>query len=215
MRDPGPTGVATIITLAFLWMIRHLLTALVIAAILASFSMPLYTKLLGPTRNRGTLAATITVALLLLLIIIPAIILMGIVAAQALEVSESVGPWLKRQTERTDELDTFLAGLPWAEKLAPYRGQVTGKLAELTGTVGQFAVNVLASATAGTASFFLSLSIALSGTFFFLKHGRDTRNRILSYSPLKREDEERLVSRFLSVARATRVNSAPAESIGI
>ena len=196
-------GLAVLISLAFLWMIRHQLTALLMASILAGLSMPLYEKLLRRKRIRSTLAATITVVLVLTLIIIPGIVLMGIVAAQALEVSESVGPWLQKQAERTDELDAFLAGLPWAEEIAPYRGQITTKLAELAGTVGQFAVNALASATKGTASFFLSVFIALYGTFFFLKNGRGTLNRILYYVPLKSEDEDRLVNRFLSVARAT------------
>jgi predicted PurR-regulated permease PerM len=176
---------------------------LLMASILAGLSMPVYEKLLRRTKKRSTVSAATTVVLLLLLIIVPSIILMGIVASQAVEVSESVGPWLQRQADRSDELDAFLAELPGAEKLAPYRGQITAKLAELTGTVGQYAVNALASATKGTASFFLGLFITLYGTFFFLKLGRGTLNRILYYVPLKSEHEDLLVGRFLSVARAT------------
>ncbi len=196
-------GLVTVISLAFLWMTRRYIMPLLMASILAGLSMPVYEKLLRRTKKRSTVSAATTVVLLLLLIIVPSIILMGIVASQAVEVSESVGPWLQRQADRSDELDAFLAELPGAEKLAPYRGQITAKLAELTGTVGQYAVNALASATKGTASFFLGLFITLYGTFFFLKLGRGTLNRILYYVPLKSEHEDLLVGRFLSVARAT------------
>ena len=81
--------------------------AIVMGAILAGLSAPFYQRLLRRTRNRSALAAAITVILLLLLIIIPTIILIGIVAAQALEVSETVGPWLQQQASRTDNLDTL------------------------------------------------------------------------------------------------------------
>jgi predicted PurR-regulated permease PerM len=190
-------------SLVFLWMIRHQLMALLMGAILAGLSAPLYEKLLRGTRNRRSIAAAITVLLLLLLIIIPGMTLLGIVAAQALEVGETVGPWLQQQASGTDDLDSLLAKLPYADNLAPYRGHITAKLAELTGTVGQFAVNALASATKGTAAFFFNLFITLYAIFFFLRYGRGTLDRILYYLPLKSEDEDRLVSRFLSVSRAT------------
>jgi predicted PurR-regulated permease PerM len=184
-------------------MIRSQLIAVLMGAILAGLSTPLYRRLLRLLRNRNTIAASLTVILLLLVIVIPSLVLIGIVATQAVNVSESIGPWLEQQASRSDELDEFVTRLPFAEKLEPYREQITAKLAELTGTLGRFIVNVLASATRGTASFFLSLFISIYATFFFLKYGQGTLDRILYYLPLKDEDENRLVDRFMSVARAT------------
>lgn len=196
-------GLVISISLVFLWLIRNQVIALLAGSILAGLSTPLYKKLLRLTRDRGSIASALTVLLLLLLIIIPGIALVFVVAAQAVEVTQAVGPWIQRQAARTDELDALLERLPFAEYLAPYRDQVSAKLAQLAGTVGQFVVGVLASATKGTASFFLNLFIALYSTFFFLKHGGRVLERILYYLPLKSEDEDRLVNRFLSVARAT------------
>ena len=57
--------------------------------------------------------------------------------------------------------------------------------------------------TRGTVGFFLQLFIMLYAMFFFLADGKSILHRILFYIPLAPEDEERLLEKFVSVARAT------------
>ena len=194
---------AILISMGFLWMIRNLWIALLMSALLAGLSTPLYKRLLRVFKGKRSLSAGATVVILLLVIIIPGTLMIGIVATQAFEVSESVGPWVQRHLSNTDRLDEWLAQLPMVDQLAPYRDQITQKLAELTGTIGKFTVNALAATTKGTASFFFSMFIMLYGTFYFLKSGQSVLDRALYYVPLPSADEDRLVGRFLSVARAT------------
>ena len=80
---------------------------------------------------------------------------------------------------------------------------ILSKAGEFVSRAGSFLVSKLAEATRGTALFFFQLFIMLYAMFFFLLDGRNTLNKILYYVPLTSANENRMVDRFLSVARAT------------
>ena len=61
----------------------------------------------------------------------------------------------------------------------------------------------LASATRGTVNFILQLCIMLYANYFFLLIGREALAKIMYLVPLESDQEDRLVSRFVSVTRAT------------
>lgn len=153
--------------------------------------------------GRRALAALATVVVLILVVFIPLSIFVGIVAAQALEVTHSVAPWIERQIEQPDQLDRLLWSNPRLEWLQPYQLQLMTKISELAGMVGSFLVNSVASATRGTASFILSTFVMLYAFFFFLLSGRQLLEKVLYYIPLEPEDENLMVEKFLSVTRAT------------
>jgi predicted PurR-regulated permease PerM len=64
-------------------------------------------------------------------------------------------------------------------------------------------VNGVAAAGRTTATFFLQLFIMLYALFFFLVDGAQIMERIRYYLPLRDEDEDELIGRFVSVTRAT------------
>jgi predicted PurR-regulated permease PerM len=61
----------------------------------------------------------------------------------------------------------------------------------------------VAAASRGTAVFFFHLFLMLYAMFFFLLRGKEYLARILYYIPLAPDSENRLVAKFVSVARAT------------
>ena len=73
----------------------------------------------------------------------------------------------------------------------------------IVGPLTVFLGIVVTQAFSGTAAFFLNLFVMLYAMFFFLISGRAVLDKLLSYSPLAPEEDERLVGRFSSVARAT------------
>ncbi len=77
------------------------------------------------------------------------------------------------------------------------------KAAEFAGRVGTFLVTSVAAASRGTAVFFFQLFVMLYAMFFFLVHGKEYLAKVLYYVPLASEAENRLVAKFVSVARAT------------
>jgi predicted PurR-regulated permease PerM len=191
------------ISIVFFGMIKRMAVALLLAAIFAGMFHPLFRKFVTLFRGRRAPAALVTVITLILVVFIPLSIFLGIVAAQALEVTHSVGPWIERQIEQPDRLDQLLWSNPRLEWLQPYQHELMTKISELAGMVGTFLVNSVAAATRGTASFLLSTFVMLYAFFYFLISGRDLLEKVLYYIPLEPNDENLMVEKFLSVTRAT------------
>ena len=195
------------ISILFIRLIKDFLIAVLLAAIMSGLFHPLYRRLVRAFRGRQMLASATTVLIVLFVIVIPLTAFLGVVAAQGVQLSRAVPPWVERQLaggfafERIIDRFPILTGL--LERLAPYESQILGKLGELVGNIGTLVVRLLASAARGTAIFFLMLFIMLYAMFFFLIDGRKTLNDLLYYMPLTSAEEGRMVGKFLSVARAT------------
>jgi predicted PurR-regulated permease PerM len=154
-------------------------------------------------KGRETVASIVALVIFLLVLIVPFTFFLGIVVSEAVSVSQSVTPWIERQVSEPDRLDTLLQGIPLLDRLAPYQDQIAVRIGEFAGRVGSFLVSKVAAATKGTAIFVFNLFIMLYAMFFFLKNGRSYLERILDYVPLRAEDENRMVEKFVSVTRAT------------
>jgi predicted PurR-regulated permease PerM len=191
------------ISVAFLATVRSFLMALLLAAILAGLCHPVQRRLLALFGGRCNAASLASVMLLLVLLIIPSMLFMGLVASQAVEMSQRVSPWIAEHVQRGSQEADWLARLELPAALAPYQSQILAKLGELASSVGGFLVETLAAATRGTVQFFFMLFVTLYATFYFLKDGHVVLERILYYSPLGPDDERRLLARFSSVSRAT------------
>ena len=197
------------ISVLFLAVIRGFLMSVLLAAIFAGMAYPLYTRLLRPLRDRRAWASAATILILLIAIGVPLIVFLSIVAGQALELSEAAGPWIQRQMSGTGEwkgrLDsiTVLENFPFLQALLPETEVILARAAEAVSGAGAFLVGSLTGITRGTLSFVLHMFVMLYAMFFFLMDGPALLSSILYYSPLTSEDEERLVARFVSVARAT------------
>lgn len=197
------------ITLLFLVMIRQFLMAVLLAAILSGLVYPLYAVLLRWMRGRKRWASLGTLMVIVVLLGLPLLAFFGLVASQAVDVSQAAGPWIENQITQVGELDQrvrnlpLLNRLPGVQRLLPSSQEVVTKVGEAASGVGTFLVRSLAQVTRGTVGFFLQLFILLYAMFFFLADGRSILHRILFYIPLPPEDEERLLDKFVSVARAT------------
>ena len=81
---------------AFLAMIGGFFEALLLAAVFSGIVYPLYCRLRGTLGGRSTLASLLTLVIALVAIIVPLIILLGLVAEQAIEVADAVKPWIEQ-----------------------------------------------------------------------------------------------------------------------
>ena len=191
------------ISFAFLLTIRGFIVSLLLAAILAGLSQPVHRRLLAWLGGRRAPASLLTVLGLLFLLVIPTILFMGIVAAQAVEVSQRVSPWLSEQIKLTPDQTATLEQIQLPALLQPYEDEIVAKAGALASAAGKILVAGVASATRGTVEFFFLLFVTLYGMFFFLLGGRRALDWVLYYMPLHPEEEERLLERFASVSRAT------------
>lgn len=193
-----------VISIVFLFMIRGYLKALFLAVVFSAMATPLYRRLRDKLGGRQALASGFTLLILILLVILPLSGFLGIVAAQALELTENVVPWVQEKIRDPSSLHfTLPSWIPFQDKLQPYTHQIAGKLGEAAGSIGKFLFNSVSAGTRGTATFFVSLFIMLYAMFFFLMRGESMRGSFLAYSPLSEQDKKMLVDKGISVARAT------------
>jgi len=191
------------ISLLFLAVIRSFIVALLLAAVFSAMTRPIHRWLGDRLGGRRRTAAVATILLVLLLLILPLGLFLGIVVAQAVGVSESVGPWIEQQLASPDLFDSLMDRVPQLEWLAPYQDEIVSRAGQIAGSMGSFLVNSVATLTRSTAAFLLDLFIMLYAMFFFLLRGKEILARILYYLPLAPDDESRMIEKFVSVTRAT------------
>lgn len=191
------------ISAAFFSMISGFIISLLLAAIFSGVVYPVYERLRRWFKGRSAAASGVTLLMVILVVMIPLAVLGSVVAAEALEISRVVGPWVEQRLQQRSEIDRWLEQLPFIEYIRPYQDQIMVKLGEFAGSIGNFLFNGLAAATSGTASFFFQFFIMLYAMFFFLMNGRETLRKIMYYMPLTSEDESLMLERFVSVTRAT------------
>jgi predicted PurR-regulated permease PerM len=194
---------ALLITAVFYHMVRSFIQTVFLAAVFSGMMHGLYKRFALGLGGRKPTSAALTVLVFVLVLIVPILAFLGVVVSQAVEVSASVGPWVEREISAASELDELLKRLPFWETIQPYQDLISTKVAEFAGRLGTFLVTSVAAASRGTAVFFFHLFIMLYAMFFFLLHGKEYLARLLYYIPLAPAAENRLVAKFVSVARAT------------
>ncbi len=191
------------ISMAFVAMVRSFVMTVFMAGIFAGLLTPFHLRLARRLRGHRGLASGVTVAVMLLVVVIPLLALLTLVATEAVRLSESARPWVEQQIRDPGRLLDRLGTLPGIERLEPYRDDILQRLGAAAGSLGGFLVGSLSALTRGTVSFFFHLFLFLYSLFYLLLDGDRVLERILYYMPLPPQWEQRLVGRFVSVARAT------------
>ena len=193
-----------VLALAFLVMIKSFAEALMLGAVFSGIVYPLYRRLLTSTGGRSTVASMLTLLITLIAILLPLILLLGLVAEQAIAIADDLKPWIEQRLQNPSEHHLSLpAWLPFAEDLKPYQAEIMTKAAELARKAGEFFGASLIKLTEGTAVFFLYLFIMLYAMFYFLTDGPALIKTIMSHFPLSRSDKEKMMQVGFSVSRAT------------
>ena len=194
---------ALAVSLLFFRMIQDFVVTVLLAAIFAALTYPFYSRVVAWFRGRRALAATVTVVLLLLCVVIPALIFLGFVAGEAVAIGKSALPWVKQHVENPGAIDRLFEKLPLADHLAPYKSQILEKAGEVAQKLGQIVGSTLASATEETARLFLFLFVFFYAMFQFLLAGPELPARIFRYVPLSEDEKHRTLTTFTTVTQAT------------
>jgi len=193
----------TAISAAFVAMIRGFLLTILLAAIFAGLSYPVYEWILVRIRGRKAPAAIATLLLVLVLVIAPLLAVLGAGANEALRVTETIRPRLQQLVEQPGELDRLLRSVPGYARIEPYRAQILTKAGDLVGSTSAFAFAALSATTRAGALFIFHFFVLLYTMFFFLTGGPGLLGGVLAYLPLTEADKRRMVGKFVSVTRAT------------
>jgi predicted PurR-regulated permease PerM len=191
------------VSAVFLWMVRDFLITLLFGAIFASLARPLYLRLCSFTRGRRWFAAGLTLAAFVILVFLPLFGFVGVVARQAVKLTEDVKPWVQENMGSRRDINDNLRKIPGYRYISPYRGQITQRISSVVGGMGNYVFQQVSSLTAVTVVFFLNFALMLYAMFFFLIDGPAMLSRALYYVPLESRDERRILEGFRSMARAT------------
>lgn len=195
-----------LVTIAFAWILIPFFGAILWGTVLAILFAPLHRRILSTLGNRPILAASATLAICLILVIIP-MMLIGISMAQ-----EGTALFQKVESGEID-VNTFLknifTALPaWMHRIMDRFGvdSIASLQAWLSNAAMQgskfIGTNVL-DIGKNAFDFIVSIFVMLYLLFFLLKDGRALATRIQRAIPLSAEHKQLLFDKFTTVIRAT------------
>nr|WP_321465493.1 AI-2E family transporter [uncultured Desulfobulbus sp.] len=192
-----------LISALFLDMIQQFLMPMFMAGIFSAMLRPTHYWLSDKIGDRENLASVLVLAGVVILVLAPLSVLIGVVVAQAISVSQSVTPWVQSFINEPTAITTYMEKLPYYHELLPYRAVIIEKAGLVVGNISTFLINSLSSVTKLTVNAIFSSVIMLYVMFYFLTMGEVLLTKILFFLPLHDRDERLLLRRFTSVTKAT------------
>jgi len=191
------------ITVAFFHVVKTLLLPALTAAIFASLFHPLYRRINSALGKRESTAAALTCIIFLCVLVIPSVSILGMVASQLIQ-------WVTSIVENYDQVEEavrkgydYVSSLPLSGRFDPANLGLEEKLGELLQSTATFVTEGVTGLSMSAFQLTFTLFILLFSMFYFFKDGPAFIDRLKYLSPLDDSYEDRLLSRFVSTARAT------------
>jgi len=194
------------VSAAFLLIVWPFYGAVFWAIVLAVLFMPLYRRTLRWMRHRPTIAALVTVLLVVLIVILPLTAIGALLAQEAASTYARIqagelnfGRYFEQMLEA---LPTWMVNLLHASRLidpAAMRERLSGSLLRISQVVAGQALTI----GQNTLDFVVSLAIMLYLLFFLLRDGERLSARIRAAIPLRADQMRDVLDTFGVVIRAT------------
>jgi predicted PurR-regulated permease PerM len=194
-----------VVSLAFAWILRPYAGAILWGVVLAVVFARLNRRLRGP-RDRRTLAALGTLALIVVLVILP----LGLILVSLLQEATSIVARIQSgELDLNRYFEQITDALPaWATSLLDRYGlaDLSAIQARLSGAltrIMQFLAEQALRIGQNTLDFVIKLFVMLYLLFFLLRDGDELVRRIRNAFPLSPGRQQNLARRFTIVVRAT------------
>jgi predicted PurR-regulated permease PerM len=203
-RHPFFLGLLSTASIGFFALLIGFWEPIFWAAVIGILFRPVQNRLAARLNGQVSLAAVLTVVLILFTVLVPAMLLASAVAAEAAGVYARI---------QSGELD-FGAAVRWVQNLLPQAGEWTSrigvdlnelieKLSNAAVKGSQFIASLALSAGQNLASFVVMFFLMLYLLFFILRDGDLILRHVHRAVPLPDEQEKRLFNKFAEVSRAT------------
>jgi predicted PurR-regulated permease PerM len=194
------------VTLAFGWILLPFYGAVFWGAVLAIVFAPLHRKLLARTNRRPTLAALLTLGIIVLAVILPLSLVAASLVQEATALYErsrsggfSFATYAQQIYAALPDWLTQLLSRFGLDNLAVLQQRLTDALNQGSQRIAQQALNI----GQNTFDFVVAFFIMLYLLFFLLRDGSDLSRRMRDAIPLPPEYLRSLSSKFTTVIRAT------------
>ena len=195
-----------VVTLALGWILLPFYGAIMWGAIIALLFTPVYRRLLARLRFRRTLAALVTLSVILLVLILPFALLTAVLAQEVAHLYQLVQ---SGEVKPARYFRGVFNALPdWMGALLDRFGLVNfttlqRRLSAALEQGSQFLATQALGIGQLTVQFVTSLFITLYLSFFLLRDGESMARAIRSAVPLAPEHQKELIGKFTTVIRAT------------
>ena len=194
------------ITLALTLVVSSFLGALLWAALAALLFQPLYRRLLAHWPDRRNVAAALTLLIITVAVVIPALVVASMVVDQA------TGLYMQLRNGQVDVASSFKHfhdALPMRlQRVLDSSGfntfeRVQAKVSQAVGSSVSTIARQALSIGANAAAWLLAFGVGLYVTFFLLRDGDRIGAAVVRALPLERDVAVRLADKFVAVVRAT------------
>jgi len=195
-----------LITVGLAAVVYSFVGALLWAALAALLFQPLFQRLLARWPDRRNLAAAVTLLIITVAVVIPALIIGSLVVEQAAGVYNRI---------RSGQID-FATYFQQVHDALPQRLQrlldsagfnsferAQARISHAVGSSASLLAQRAFSIGADAAAFLLAFGVGLYVTFFLLRDGEAIGPRVVRALPLEPGVAERLADKFVAVVRAT------------
>ena len=194
------------VTLAFAWVLQPFYGAVLWAVVVAVIFTPVYRRLLAAMNGRQSLAAAVTVLIIIAIVILPLAMVATSLAKEATGLVTKIqsgeynfGSYLQ---QILDALPAWATGLIERFNLTDFSG-LREQLKDGLMKGGQILAPQALSIGMNTFDFVIRFGIMLYLLFFLLRDGRALAERIREAIPLHGDQKAALFTRFADVLRAT------------
>jgi predicted PurR-regulated permease PerM len=194
------------VSLAFVWILRPYAGAILWATVLAIVFTPLNRHLRERMRQRRTVAAGTTLAIIVVLVLVPVALIIeslideGTTVYRRIQSGElDVGAWFRQLYAALPGWAVDLLSRFGLTNLETVQARLSGFLARGAQLIATQALNI----GQNTLQFVVALFVMLYLLFFLLRDGDVLSRRIRDAIPLHPERQRNLAGRFTTVIRAT------------
>jgi predicted PurR-regulated permease PerM len=206
LEDRFFTLLIVVVTLAFGWILSAFYSSILWGVVIAIMFAPMHRRLLARMPNHPTSAALLTIALIVLIVILP-LTLVG--ASLAQEVAGVVGKMKSGEFNLARFLQQMISAAPrWVKDLLERfgisnLGGLQEKISNGLMQGGQYLATQALTIGQNTFDFIINLGIMLYLLFFLFKDGDALALRLRQAIPLRRALRDDLLDKFIVVIRAT------------
>ena len=206
IENGGLILLLALVTIGLTLVVSGFIGALLWAALAAVVFQPLFHRLLERWPGRRNLAAAMTLLIMTVAVIIPALVIGSLVIEQASGVYEQMRNgqinfaqyFQQVHNALPDRLQNLLGNAGWGT-FERVQIKVSAILAESASMLTQHALTIGANA----AAFLLAFGVGLYVTFFLVRDGEELGSKIVRALPLETSVAERIAADFVTVVRAT------------
>jgi predicted PurR-regulated permease PerM len=188
-------------TIAFLWLLKPFAYPIFWAAVIAGIFGPMY-KSINRRIRHPNVSTAIMLIVVLFVIILPLVVTMSILLAQAIDMYSALKDTASIQ-QKAQGLINLIKDNPYLDKLDLDENALTEKFYKVSGSISKYIVGYLTDLTQNTLLLLINFVVMLYCLFFFIRDGDRLLRGSLYILELKDEIGNRIYQRFTSTARAT------------